>query len=207
MEIKRIIKNIYTVFMHPALVLFNGRIGKNFFLGQHALVKGKKYLSIGNNVRIGDYFQLRTYDLFAGEKYSPSVEIEDECYIGERFKVLANDSVIIKKGSLIAGNVFITTENHSIERVDEGEKYGNQPLTHEPIEIGEYSWIGENVIILPGVKIGKWSVIGAGSVVTKSIPDYTIAVGNPAKPIKRSVVAEDGTRRWTNIKNEKEETK
>ena len=53
------------------------------------------------------------------------------------------------------------------------------------IKIEDGVWIGNSVIILPGVKIGKKSIIGAGSVVCKSIPDYCVAVGNPARIIKR----------------------
>jgi acetyltransferase-like isoleucine patch superfamily enzyme len=52
------------------------------------------------------------------------------------------------------------------------------------VRIEKGCWIGEKVIILPGVNIGKRSIIGAGSVVTKSIPEYSIAVGNPARVIK-----------------------
>tara|TARA_R110000822_G_scaffold215362_6_gene350248 strand:+ start:232 stop:870 length:639 start_codon:yes stop_codon:yes gene_type:complete len=53
-----------------------------------------------------------------------------------------------------------------------------------PVIIGHASWLGDSVIILPGVKIGVGAVIGAGSVVTKDVPDFAIAVGNPAKVIK-----------------------
>ena len=60
-----------------------------------------------------------------------------------------------------------------------------QPLQTKPVSIGDGCWIGEKVCILPGVSIGKKCVIGAASVVVKSIPDYCIAAGNPAKVIKR----------------------
>lgn len=63
--------------------------------------------------------------------------------------------------------------------------YGSQELIKMNVEIGEYCWIGEKVMILPGVTIGDWCIIGAGSVVNKSIPSYSIAAGNPAKVIKR----------------------
>ena len=63
--------------------------------------------------------------------------------------------------------------------------YGSQPLYGDDITIGKYSWIGERTVICPGVKIGDWSIIGAGSVVTKSIPSYCIAIGNPARVIKK----------------------
>ena len=55
----------------------------------------------------------------------------------------------------------------------------------KPVHIGDKVWVGESVCILPGVTIGECSIIGAGSVVTKSIPPYSIAVGTPAKVIKR----------------------
>ena len=53
-----------------------------------------------------------------------------------------------------------------------------------PVEIGDHAWIGARATILPGVKIGEGAVIGSGAVVTKSIPPYSIAVGNPARVIK-----------------------
>ena len=61
----------------------------------------------------------------------------------------------------------------------------NQELTGKGVCIDEGSWIGEKVCILPGVTIGKKCIIGAGSVVTKDVPDYCIACGNPAKVIKK----------------------
>lgn len=60
-------------------------------------------------------------------------------------------------------------------------------ILHPPlrrIEIGEDTWIGTNVVVMPNIKIGKFCIIGAGAVVTKDIPDYSIAVGVPAKVIK-----------------------
>ena len=54
----------------------------------------------------------------------------------------------------------------------------------EPITVKDGAWLGGGVIVLPGVTIGKNSVIGAGSVVTRSIPDNCVAVGNPCRPIR-----------------------
>lgn len=59
-----------------------------------------------------------------------------------------------------------------------------QPHTKKPIRIGDDVWIGANVTILKGVCIGKGAVVGAGSVVTRDIPEYAVAVGNPAKVIR-----------------------
>lgn len=68
---------------------------------------------------------------------------------------------------------------------DEKSNYLSQPLETKPVTIGRNCWIGARVIILPGVTIGNFSIIGAGSVVTKDIPEYSIAVGNPAHVIKK----------------------
>lgn len=57
-------------------------------------------------------------------------------------------------------------------------------LTCKPVLIREYAWVGAGATILPGVYIGRHAIVGAGSVVTKDVPDYAVAVGNPAKVIK-----------------------
>ena len=96
--------------------------------------------------------------------------------------------VTIGKNVQIAPNVSIYTAGHPIHPVtrNTGYEYGI------PITIGDNVWIGGNVVILPGVKIGDNVVIGAGSVVTKDIPDHVIAMGNPCK-IVREITEEDRT--------------
>lgn len=57
-------------------------------------------------------------------------------------------------------------------------------LTCKPIRIQKGAWIGANAVILAGVSVGKYAIVGAGAVVTKDVPDYAVVVGNPAKVIK-----------------------
>ena len=91
---------------------------------------------------------------------------------------------------LIASNVQIYTAYHPTEpekRLKNDFDEPKEPFFRtcaEPVTIKDNVWIGAGVIILPGVSIGKNSVIGAGSVVNKSIPPNCVAVGNPCKPIK-----------------------
>lgn len=94
-----------------------------------------------------------------------------------------SETIIIEDDVLIGCGVHIYVENHSfldpsIPIIDQGHSIAKQVI------LKRGSWIGANVIILPGVIIGENSVVGAGSVVTKSIPDRVIAVGNPAKIIR-----------------------
>jgi len=76
----------------------------------------------------------------------------------------------------LASSVLIYNSEHKINDEDFG-------ASEEPVEIGDYVFIGPRAIILPGVKIGKGAVIGAGAVVTKDVPDFAIVGGVPAKVI------------------------
>lgn len=82
----------------------------------------------------------------------------------------------------IAAHTVIIPANHNFDRMD--LPISRQGLTTKGINIGNDVWIGANVVILDGVEIGDGCVIGASSVVTKSIPNNSVAVGNPAKVIK-----------------------
>ncbi|WP_080988061.1 acyltransferase [Bifidobacterium animalis] len=84
---------------------------------------------------------------------------------------------------LIASDVFICNYDHGMGNLT--ESYLNNELVPEPVVIGDGVWLGDKVIVLKGVTIGEHSIVGAGSVVTKSIPPYCIAVGNPACVVKR----------------------
>lgn len=87
------------------------------------------------------------------------------------------------KGSGLGQHVFISGFNHGY--LDGNTNSSDQPLDIKPTEIGEAAHVGANSVILAGVTIGKHCQIGAGSVVTKDIPPYSVAVGNPARVIKK----------------------
>jgi acetyltransferase-like isoleucine patch superfamily enzyme len=115
---------------------------------------------------------------------------DSEIVIGDRvtatgaLQVTAHKKIIIENDVLFASNIFISDGTHGYETPREPYKY--QPIWKiSPIVIGEGSWVGQNVVILPGVTIGPFSIIGANSVVTKSIPGKCIAAGNPARVRKR----------------------
>jgi acetyltransferase-like isoleucine patch superfamily enzyme len=90
--------------------------------------------------------------------------------------------VQIGDGVMLAQNIVVSGLNHSFESI--AISPSKQPVKTQLITIEDNVWIGANVVITAGVHIGKHAVIGAGSVVVKNIPDYSIAVGNPAKVIK-----------------------
>lgn len=176
---KNILIKIYMLLFHPVLFWkFTVRTNSNGFLVNGRCLKFDfNHLSLGKKIRFGSDLRIQS---FCGKK----IKIGDNVYAGNRVSILVGDEIVIGNDVLIASDVCITSENHQTNP-EEKKSYGKQPLIIKPVRIGDGCWIGEKSIILPGVSIGKRSVIGAGSIVTKDVPDYCIAVGNPAKVIKK----------------------
>ena len=109
------------------------------------------------------------------------IKIGDNSGIGVNCRVCG--PVTIGNNVMMGPDVIILTEIHKFDRLDipMREQGYDSP---EPVTIGDDVWIGTRVIILPGVSIGKGAIIGAGSIVTKDVPEYAIACGNPAQMVK-----------------------
>lgn len=140
-------------------------------------------IRLSSGVKIGDYTLL---GVCSQNKEFPnsSLEIGECTFIGEFNNIRATGGrIIIGKYCNISQHCSLIASNHSIKR---GEYISLQDWDEKRtgITLGDDVWIGANSVVLPGVRIGNGAVIGAGSVVTKNIPEYAIAVGNPAKIIK-----------------------
>lgn len=180
----KILKKIITkVFFGNKYILKIKHIGKNSKVGLlHNFLNGK-YIEIGDRTSIGRYSKLQCFDKNNNIRYNPSIKIGNDCMMGQNCSIMSADSIIIEDNVLMASYITIVNENHGMD-LESKFNYRRQPLTTAPILIKEGAWIGERCCILSGVSIGKKSIIGSGSVVTKPIPDYCIAVGNPARVIK-----------------------
>lgn len=118
-----------------------------------------------------------------GEGTEPKIVIGNNVSFSGGCTITASKRVEIEDGSLIAKNVHISDHSHSYSDITRNIK--DQGITPaDPVLIRKGSWLGQGVVVCPGVSIGKNSVIGANSVVTRSIPDNSVAVGSPAKVIK-----------------------
>lgn len=151
-------------------------------------VRGKKCLEYGDGFTTG--YNCRIEIFSNGEGAEKKLIIGENCKIGDNVHIAVGEKVIIGKNVLIGSKVLISDLSHG--NYSEGNTQcnpevppDNRPIYTEAITIGDNVWIGDNVCILQGVKVGDGCIIGANSVVNKDIPNYTIAVGSPAKEIKR----------------------
>ena len=107
--------------------------------------------------------------------------------IGDRTRIGLSNTVIgpahIGNDVRLAQNVVLSGLNHNYEAVD--SPIHEQGVSTSPIVIEDESWIGANAVIVPGVTVGKHSIVAAGSVVTKNVPPYSVVAGNPARVIKQ----------------------
>lgn len=113
--------------------------------------------------------------------YGYNIQIGENFYANHNCVILDGAKVTFGNNVFIAPNCGFYTAGHPIEvdKRNEGIEYA------KPITIHDNVWIGGNVVVLPGVTIGRNSVIGAGSIVTKDIPENVIAVGNPCKVLRK----------------------
>ena len=152
---------------------WNIRINKAFEIWQFPIA-GKLHVYIGFNVTIEKYVWI---------KGSGKIKIGNNTLIGRRTVIGCNNKIQIGSDCLLAENVRIQDTDHKFDDVNILIK--NQGIVTAPVKIGNDVWVGYGAVITKGVIIGDGSVIGANSVVTHDIPPYSIAVGAPARVIRK----------------------
>lgn len=144
---------------------------------------GESAIRIGTDVLIGPYVSLSAGMAPDQELISDSiVSIGDRCLIGRNSSIVGHLDIQIGDDVFFGPNVYVTDQNHSVDRLD--VPIGRQSELEEPVVIGAGSWLGTNSVVLPGVTIGKHVAIGAGSVVTTDLPDNAVAAGVPARVLR-----------------------
>lgn len=151
------------------------------------LFVGLPNIKIGRNTVLGKFIQLTAWQNHSSQQLNSSIIIGDDCSIGDFSHITAIDKIIIGDNVLTGKNVLITDNAHGKSSMFELDQ---SPLERSlyskgPVIIEDNVWIGEKASILPGVHIGKGSIIGANSVVTKSFEPYSLIAGNPARLIKK----------------------
>jgi acetyltransferase-like isoleucine patch superfamily enzyme len=136
-------------------------------------------IELGRNVSVRQHARLEVVPIEAGAELG-RVRIGDDVQIEGYFSVSAAESVTIGNGVLIGSNVAIRDHDHGMEA---DRHRARQTLVALPVEIGDFAWLGQNVVVLMGVTIGKNAVVGANAVVTGSVAEGGIVAGVPARQI------------------------
>ena len=144
----------------------------------------ESYIHIGEHTMIGPHVALSA-GMVPGQKCITErvVTIGDRCLIGRGSGIVGHFSIEIGDDVWTGHNVYITDQNHGYEDITRPISGQSQP--ERAVKIGDGSWLGFGTVVLPGVTIGRHVVIGANSVVTSDIPDFSVAVGAPARVIRR----------------------
>ena len=149
-------------------------------------LRGKKFIQVSKGFTTGVGCRIEAYPetdkkvLFFGENFQ----------MNDYVHITAMENVKIGNNVLLASKIYISDCSHGTYSGNENDSHPDsiphdRPLSSKPVVIEDNVWLGEFVSVLPGVTIGKGSIVGANSVVSKSLPPYVIAVGTPAKPIKK----------------------
>lgn len=154
-------------------------IGDDVLIDDHVtlIARGPGGLSIGSHIHINDRVYLDT------EREDGYINVHDHVYIGTGTILFGHYGMEIGEHALLAQNITITPYSHIFE--DPNDYIINQGGHSRKVTIGKDSYLGMNVCVLYSADIGDGSVIGSGSVVVKPIPPYSVAVGNPAKVIRK----------------------
>lgn len=171
----------YRCVISPFQRLLMGACGKKTYIPLSTRMDGSTNIFVGEAVFIGRQSWLAAMPLTGSTNCR--LIIGDGTYIGNQAHFYATSRIEIGHRVLFADKVYVSDNLHSYEDIE-------MPIIDQPIKqlnevtIGDGAWIGEHACII-GASIGKHSVVGANSVVTKDIPDYCVAVGAPAVIIKR----------------------
>lgn len=177
---------------------------RNLTINLPRRIHGSDRMHIGDDVTLGPGSLLVALDAYPSpqmqdrRRASTGQSFESRIVIGNRvtatggLTLAAHQEIVIEDDVLLASNINMTDGLHGYTHANEPYKY--QPIFRiTPIRVCRGSWIGQNVMVMPGVTIGELAIIGANSVVTHDIPPRCIALGAPARVTKRW---NDAAQRW-----------
>lgn len=188
---------IYTLELHNTLINIKHKINTYWFYRRfHSLgdkvqiftnrILGAEHISIGSGTTIGYGAILAAHSKYHKQRFTPSITIGENAYIGDDSNISCINEIRIGNGVLLGRRVMINDNSHGNNVMEESDTRPSlRPLVSKgKIIIEDNVWIGEMVCILGKVHIGRNAIVGAGSVVTTDVPAHAIVAGIPARIIK-----------------------
>ncbi|MGG5208555.1 acetyltransferase [Chryseobacterium sp. MIQD13] len=149
-------------------------------------IRGKKFIKVSKGFTTGVGCRIEAYP----ENEQPTLFFGENFQMNDYVHITAMEKVEIGNNVLFASKIYVSDCSHGSYAGNENDSSPDsiphdRKLFSKPVIIEDNVWLGEFVSVLPGVVIGKGTIVGANSVVSKSLPANVIAVGTPAKPIKK----------------------
>jgi virginiamycin A acetyltransferase len=155
-------------------------IGEGVVLSPTARIHGS---TRGTRIVIGDHSEIYDYVVIRCVGGSGDIVMGDHCYLNPGTVLYSGNGIRMGSYVLVAAGAMIMPTNHAFSRRDVPIRHQGFAESKGGIEIGDDVWIGANAVILDGARIGRGAIIGAGSVVSGSVPEYEIWAGVPARKI------------------------
>ena len=189
-QVTKILRN---PFIRVKGYLYSRWIGLSF--SQHCIyfkypinqIEGASYFTIGTGCCFGKYAVLTAWGKRKSQKFNPQVRIGNNCQFGDYLHLTCINEIIIKDGVLTGRWVTITDNSHGNSSMTDLilPPTERSMISKGKVIIEQNVWIGDKTTILPGVCIGEGSIIAANSVVTRDVPPFSVAGGNPIRIIKQ----------------------
>lgn len=143
------------------------------YVGTGTVIISPMFLMGVDRISLGDDVVIRDGVWLAAEGEGSSVSIGSDTYMGHRCHVHSIDPVSVGRGCVLADNVMVSTADH--DRLDRHRVHGTGPIT-----VGDCVFLGQNAVVLGGVRIGNGATVAAGAVVTADVPAGAVVGGVPA---------------------------
>lgn len=183
-RIKNKVSSFFNYFRTGYVTRGINSMGANSYFMKHTIVIGPQFISIGSNTSIGR----RT--IVAARKYEnleciPILKIGNNVRIGDDCHITAINKIVIGNDVLLGRQITITDNAHGTIKEKGIHPKDKELYSKGPVIIGNRTWIGDKVTILPGIILGDDVIVGANSVVTKSFASGSVIAGNPARQINK----------------------
>jgi acetyltransferase-like isoleucine patch superfamily enzyme len=163
------------------------QVGDNSYIEYPAVTSGERYITLGRNFQAFARLRLEAFDRHLGSIFHPEITIGDNVSMNYDCHIACITQIVIGNNVLMGSKVCITDHFHG--EITKDALAIPPPLrklvSKGPVTIEDNAWIGEGVVILPNVRIGQNSIVGANAVVTKDVPPNCVVGGVPARVIKR----------------------
>ena len=189
----KVLSQIWRLYLHE--------VGPGFHICAGTRLEGGTHISIGHDFHGGPMLWIEAVHRYLDYQYAPKIRIGHRVNCSEFVHITATHAVTIGDDVLIGSGVHITDHAHGRYTGSQQDPPQQPPVQRalsagRPVCIQANVWLGDGVVVLPGVTIGFGSIIGANSVVSKDIPAGVIAVGSPAKAVK---AFDEATKTWQTL--------